>query len=113
MESMEDRTMKQSCLPPFPQPLETAKETAVTTSPPHDDEEGIKAGRLTLLLGRSRDKSTWQQQNCGRVLSDVLHLSNAELALRPGLPWLWSPALAGNQPVRHCARDKGVDALTG
>jgi hypothetical protein len=26
MESMEHRTIKQSCLPPFPQPLETAKE---------------------------------------------------------------------------------------
>ncbi len=26
MESMEDRTIKLSCLPPFPQPLETAKE---------------------------------------------------------------------------------------
>jgi hypothetical protein len=36
MESLEDRTIKLSVLPPFPQPLEIAS-AAIPTFPPHDD----------------------------------------------------------------------------
>jgi hypothetical protein len=35
MESVEDRTMKLSCLPLFPQSLEIAKERRFRTLPPH------------------------------------------------------------------------------
>jgi hypothetical protein len=36
MESVEDRTIKLSCLPLFPQSLEIAKERRFHTLPPHD-----------------------------------------------------------------------------
>ena len=36
MESMEDRTIRPSCLPPFPQTLEIAKERRFHTFPPRD-----------------------------------------------------------------------------
>ena len=35
MERVEDRTMKLSCLPPFPQTLEIAKARRFHTFPPH------------------------------------------------------------------------------
>ena len=47
MESMEDRTMRLSDLPPFPQPLEIAKERRLPHFQPHDDYDVI----LTVLTG--------------------------------------------------------------
>ncbi len=47
--------------PTLPTALGNRQRTAVPTSPPHDDDEGRKGSKLTVLLGRSRDNSTWQQ----------------------------------------------------
>ena len=50
MESVEDRTIKLSCLPLFPQSLEIAK-SAIPTLPPHDYYwvyTDISNGRITL-----------------------------------------------------------------
>jgi len=44
--------------PTLPTALGNRQRTAVPTSPPHDDDE---EDRLTLQLGRNRDKSTWHQ----------------------------------------------------
>jgi len=58
MERVEDRTMKLSCLPLFPQSLEIAK-SAIPTLPPHDYYwvyTDISNGRITLSFLLSSNK---------------------------------------------------------
>ena len=73
MESMEDRTMKLSCLPPFPQTLETAKQRRFPHYAPQDGDEEV---RLTFLLCTLSDSSALLQHandtECS--LSDVNRL---------------------------------------
>ena len=65
MERVEDRTMKLSCLPLFPQSLEIAK-SAIPTLPPHDYYwvyTDISNGRITLSFLSSANGNYFRSVN--------------------------------------------------